>query len=72
MILCVGCFGQLPKKQPVASTPTLKMSASFEFHGDALGEPWADFQRRHADNGTKCMGSRAVVKAHGLKDEYGY
>jgi hypothetical protein len=66
VILSAACFGQAPKKR-ITPNPPLKVSAPFDFHGDSLGEQWIDFQQRHADTGTTCFGSEAILKTHALK-----
>ena len=56
---------------PLASRlPSLVESAKFDFHGDALGEMWDDFQARHTEPGTKCWGDEDVMKKHNLTDPF--
>jgi hypothetical protein len=72
LALAVVAFGQGPKRKvaPKPVVSSLKQTAAFDFHGDALGEEWNDFQKRHTDTGTTCWGSAAVLKDHGLQDPF--
>lgn len=71
MIIAALCQTTTHPKSALAKRPTATIPQQpFEFHGDALGEEWGDFEKRHRDTGTTCWGSDAAMTLHNLKDPF--
>jgi hypothetical protein len=41
---------------------------AFDFHGDSLGETFADFQQAHSASGIRCRGDMDALRVHGLPE----